>query len=82
MAFTCPHCDHIANRRSSRHVTALLKESYYQCSNLRCGFTFAALEEVVRALSPPATPNPVVGLRYSPRKPPPDDRQLPLPIPD
>ncbi|MDN0075618.1 ogr/Delta-like zinc finger family protein [Crenobacter sp. SG2303] len=78
MAFTCPHCGAIANTRTSRMMSAKLREARHQCSDLECGHTFATLTEVVRTLSPSAKPNPLVFIPYGKKAQPPDDRQLDL----
>jgi len=78
MAFTCPHCDSVANTRSSRMLSVKLREAFCQCSNLYCGHTFVTLTEVVRTLSPSATPNPLVFIPRGKAGAPPDERQLDL----
>jgi hypothetical protein len=68
MAMTCPHCKQIATRDSSRQLSSVTKEAYYQCKNLECGHTFKSYEQVVYTLSPSGTPDPTVYLPLSPRK--------------
>ena len=43
----------------------LTRQSVYCCVNAECGHTFVALTEIVRTLSPSATPNPSVNLPLS-----------------
>ena len=43
----------------------LLVEVTYGCSNLECGHTFVANTEIVRTLSPSATPDPTVKIPLS-----------------
>lgn len=64
---TCPHCKSRALIRTSRQLTALVKEVYCQCQNLMCGHTFVAHVEAVRTISPSATPDPQVALQISNR---------------
>lgn len=63
MSMPCPHCSATAYVRSSRLMSPISKEMYYQCSNLECGHTFVGVTEVVRTLSPSACPNPSVQIR-------------------
>lgn len=80
MAFTCPHCGALANTRSSRRQSIMLRESFMQCSDLECGHTFVTLTEVVRTLSPSGKPNAAVYIRRGAKFEPPDDRQLELDV--
>lgn len=61
----CPHCDAQAEIRTSRLVSKTMREFIYACTNMECGHTFVALSEIVRTLSPSATPNPTVNLPLS-----------------
>jgi len=60
MRVTCPHCESVANIRTSRPVTRLTRELHCQCTNLECGHTFVSLLEAVRTISPSNTPDPMV----------------------
>ncbi|WP_137936084.1 ogr/Delta-like zinc finger family protein [Chitinivorax sp. B] len=62
MATKCAHCGFTANTRSSRYLTEITQEEYFQCSNPVCGHTFRALREHLETLSPSAIPNPHVHL--------------------
>lgn len=62
----CPHCGHAARLRTSKTLTALYREIYYQCSNLFCGHSFMATHEIVRTISPSRTPNPEISLPMLP----------------
>lgn len=44
MAFPCPICGAVANTRSSRMISALTKETYYNCSNDNCCHQFKTFE--------------------------------------
>ena len=44
MAFPCPICGSVANTRSSRMISALTKETYYNCSNDNCCHQFKTME--------------------------------------
>jgi hypothetical protein len=65
MSMNCPHCGQVSTTRTSKPVSLISKESWYQCRNLECGHTFVAVTEVVRTLSPSARPNPLVRLPIS-----------------
>ncbi|GLR13291.1 hypothetical protein GCM10007907_20810 [Chitinimonas prasina] len=70
MAFDCPHCGGVAKTRTSRRMSTVTRESYYQCENLSCGHTFKVLAQIVYTVVQSANPNPQVAmaLRYCPRK--------------
>lgn len=61
----CPHCKEFSYTRTSAQITVLTRESTHICTNPECGCTFVALTEVVRVLSPSATPDPSVNLPLS-----------------
>lgn len=52
----CPHCDAPAVTRSSLPIAPLIREIYYQCTNVFCGHTFVATLEIVRTVTPSQTP--------------------------
>ncbi|WP_083370100.1 ogr/Delta-like zinc finger family protein [Chromobacterium sphagni] len=56
MAFTCPHCEQVSYTRTSRYLSNLTQEEYFQCSNLTCGHTFTTYRYVRETLCPPALP--------------------------
>lgn len=62
MATKCAHCGSVAYTRSSRMLSAVTQEEYFQCSNVACGHTFRAVREHLETLSPSAIPNPCVRL--------------------
>lgn len=55
--WACPHCQVESEIRTSRMLTATLRETMYACTNVECGHTYVVMAEVVRTLSPSATPN-------------------------
>lgn len=61
----CPHCKATCEIRTSKPVSATMRETIYQCTNVECGHTFVATTEIVRTLSPSATPDPTVNLPLS-----------------
>ena len=63
MSMHCPHCESVAYVRTSRRMSLLSQEQYFQCSNLECGHTFVSLTEIIRTLSPSACPNPTVHIQ-------------------
>lgn len=58
MIFNCPHCGTSAVVRTSRKLSPLLREAYYQCRNLVCGHTFKVMLEAVETVSPASMPRP------------------------
>lgn len=58
----CPHCDTPAVTRSSVTATPLVREIYYQCTNVLCGHTFVATLEITRTVTPSNMPRPGVRL--------------------
>ncbi len=70
MAFMCPHCKAWAKTRSSRQMSEVTREAYYQCENLDCGHTFKVLAQIVYTVVQSANPDPSVirSLRFCPRK--------------
>ena len=61
----CPHCEAQSEIRTGKVLTPTMRETLYQCVNVECGHTFVAVTEIVRTLSPSATPNPAVNLPLS-----------------
>jgi hypothetical protein len=53
---TCPHCDTPAVTRTSDRLSPLLREIYYQCTNVFCGHAFVATLEIVRTVTPSTAP--------------------------
>lgn len=62
MANICPHCKSLARCRTSERQSPVTRRIVYQCSNVECGHTFVAMEEVIRTISPSAMPDPHVVL--------------------
>lgn len=62
MLFICPHCRSKATVRNSRQLTLTLRELFLICTNVQCGHTFVSCAEVMRTISPSATPDPSVRL--------------------
>ncbi|WP_442952774.1 ogr/Delta-like zinc finger family protein [Pelomonas sp. BJYL3] len=61
----CPHCQSRARAVKSREMSVVTREVTYQCTNAHCGHTYVASLEVMRTLSPSATPNPAVTIPMS-----------------
>jgi hypothetical protein len=53
--------------RTSKPLSATMREISYQCVDPECGHTFVAQLEVVRTISPSAKPNKDIRLPISPR---------------
>ena len=71
MAFTCPDCGATAVTRTSRSMSLLTREKYYQCTDLECSATFKSYEQIAARLSPSGKPNPLVCLPFTHRTQPP-----------
>lgn len=54
----CPHCEQSMRIRNSHAVHPLMRESYLQCTNERCGWTAKSRTEIITELSPSGSPNP------------------------
>ena len=63
----CPHCGHRAKQRRTEIKSTFTREKVYRCENEHCNHVFATLEEVVRTITPSASPNPAVNLPMSER---------------
>lgn len=63
----CPHCSSKASIKTSKKITAITREIYFQCSNFECGHTWAALLSAVRTIVPSRIPNPDVHIPQSSR---------------
>lgn len=62
----CPHCKAKAVARSSKTLSAMLREIRFVCVNTDCGHIFIGTLEAVRTVSPSAIPDPEVSLPLSP----------------
>lgn len=62
LTMVCPHCEERAVVEDSKKVTRLVRELYFRCSNLICGFTFKAQLGIVATISPSSNPHPDVKL--------------------
>lgn len=54
----CPHCNHGIRVRNSIGLHALLRSTYFQCTNVSCGATYRGAMEITHIISPSACPNP------------------------
>lgn len=61
----CPHCGEPAIVRTSRELSPVYREKTMQCTNPLCSHSYVVGEEVLRTLSPSATPNPDVNIPCS-----------------
>lgn len=57
MRVNCPHCNSKANIRTSKEISLITREVYFQCTNYECGHTWAALLSAIRTISPSRIPN-------------------------
>lgn len=65
ISICCPHCESKAIARTSRPLSATLREIVYACVDPECGHTYVAQLEVVRTLSPSAKPKKDIRLPIS-----------------
>jgi len=63
----CPHCQAKAIVSSSRSLSLISRETYFQCTNIECGHTWASITTAVRSIVPSRTPNPDVHIPISER---------------
>ncbi|WP_457794920.1 ogr/Delta-like zinc finger family protein [Acinetobacter baumannii] len=61
--FLCPHCDHKLYLRTSKLENPLFRVAYFQCTNIKCGFTARAQFEITHQIAPSAIPNPKIQLK-------------------
>lgn len=61
----CHHCGASSEIRTSYMVSATMRESFYQCTNVECGACFVVTAETTRQLNVGATPNPKVNIPLS-----------------
>lgn len=69
MLFKCPHCRSRSFVRTSRELSVLMRELYFQCSNIVCGHVFKAYVEVVETVSPSSHPDPDMAQQIARAKP-------------
>ncbi|MBF7687727.1 ogr/Delta-like zinc finger family protein [Acinetobacter rathckeae] len=60
--FSCPHCDHKLVLRTSKLESPLFRVVYFQCTNIKCGFSARAEFAITHQVAPSAIPNPLVSL--------------------
>lgn len=66
---TCPHCDSDSTIRTSRALSATVREAKVQCNNPDCAHTWVAHLEAVRTIAPSMMPNRAVYIPLSQRSP-------------
>lgn len=60
--FLCPHCGQKFDLRTSKLESPLFRVSYFQCTNIKCGFSARAEFAITHQVAPSAMPNPMVNL--------------------
>lgn len=63
--FACPHCKGPTSIKTSRLVSATLREVNYQCRDVECSYSFVVQAEAVRSLSPSGKPDPSINIPLS-----------------
>ncbi|MDR7655026.1 MULTISPECIES: ogr/Delta-like zinc finger family protein [Acinetobacter] len=61
--FLCPHCASKFYLRTSKLESPLFRVVYFQCSNIKCGFSARAEFAITHQVAPSANPNPLVNLK-------------------
>ncbi|MFZ5705709.1 MAG: ogr/Delta-like zinc finger family protein [Pseudomonadota bacterium] len=75
LTIECPHCAEPSNVRTSKTITAMYREYYYQCPNIDCGHTWKASLSFIHTISPSACPRMDLDLPQAPKHPPANDRK-------
>lgn len=65
MRIDCPHCDSRAEIRTSKTMSAITREIYFQCPNPECGHTWVSLLSAIRTIVPSRIPCPDVYIPLS-----------------
>ncbi|HEM8998933.1 TPA: ogr/Delta-like zinc finger family protein [Burkholderia cenocepacia] len=79
MKLKCHHCGSRAVIRTSRTLSALVREAYCQCTNVECATTYKIHVATVHTIAPSLNPNPHVFVPIGKvDRLPNDSRQLPL----
>ncbi|AGH85581.1 ogr/Delta-like zinc finger family protein [Ralstonia pseudosolanacearum] len=58
MKMTCPHCAARMHIRTSRELSLLSRELYFQCPDVECAYTCRAILSAVNTIAPSMKPNP------------------------
>lgn len=61
----CPHCSTKARIRTSRDVSEISRETYFQCTNIECGHTWKSISTAILTIVPSQIPNPKVHIPLS-----------------
>jgi hypothetical protein len=64
--FACPHCKGHTTIKTSKVMSATLREFFYQCRDAECSYSFAVHAEAVRSLSPSGKPDSAIDIPRSP----------------
>jgi len=75
LRISCPHCGSKAAIRTSKEVSLITRELYFQCTNHECGHTWTSLLSAIRTIVPSQLPNPAVFIPLS------DKARVPEPSP-
>ena len=65
----CPHCAGRCRTVTSRQLSTLVREIYFDCMNVDCGHRFVAQLGIVRTLVPSLMPSQGVSLPIVERRP-------------
>jgi hypothetical protein len=66
---SCPHCHGRVRTQTSRQLSTLVREIYYECVDVDCGHRFVAQLGIVRTLVPSLKPSKDVTLPIVERRP-------------
>lgn len=65
MRVSCPHCNSKATIRTSKEMSLISREVYFQCTNHECGHTWTSILSAIRTIVPSRQPNPNVYIPLS-----------------
>lgn len=65
MRIKCPHCSSSAVIRTSKEMSPISREVYFQCSNFKCGHTWKSILSAICTIVPSCIPNPEVYIPQS-----------------
>lgn len=74
MRIKCPHCGNSATIRTSKEMSPISREVYFQCSNYKCGHSWKSLLSAICTIVPSCMPNPDIYI-------PPSEKQSAAPVP-
>lgn len=65
MRIKCPHCGSTSYIRTSRELSPLSRELYFECKNIRCRHAWRSLLSAICTIVPSNNPNPEIFIPLS-----------------